>query len=224
VDVSTSSDLVRATPEVLDRAFAGSSCPFQGYKESLIAFSRAIYALRVQGGRCTEPGIPAGCGFHDPHDAYADPSVLTVAYADVAQELGVEAPSGAGTDLFDVLLDPVAKGQPLTLEFDAATELDVRILFLVDDGEGKSTRFAFGEGGVVELSAEKTPDNHLRYTIPAIRTAASNRLGLIVTRFGGEEPLNSVEGYTLLLYQSIDSSVQAVDDWMSSSAQNVERE
>jgi hypothetical protein len=191
VDISTSSDLFGATPEVLDRALAGSSCPFQAYRESLSAFSRAIYALRIEGGRCVDAGTPSGCGFCDPYGVYAAPSARTIAYTGAAQEIELEAPSGAGNDLIDVILDPVTEEQHLTLEFNAAADLDVRMLFLLDEGEGTSPSVAFGEEGVVELSAERTPDDHLRFTIPEIHTAASNRLGLIVTRFGGEEPLNS---------------------------------
>jgi hypothetical protein len=96
-DISSSTDLVGATPEVLDRALAGSSCPFQTYKESLSAFSRAIYGLRVDGGRCVEPGTLAGCGFYDPHDVYPDPPVSTITFAGAAQEHRYEIMSGFGT-------------------------------------------------------------------------------------------------------------------------------
>jgi hypothetical protein len=199
VDIGSSADLVQATPEVLDQALAGSSCPFQSYEESLVAFSRAIYGLRVEGGRCTGPGIPSGCGLYDPYDLYADPSVSTLSFSGVAQEARYETTSGAGTDLIDIVLDPAVQGQGLTLEFQTTVELDVRILFLIDGRVGARPRRLFAQGGAVEVAAGRTSDGHLLYSVPGIRAAASSRLGLIVTRLDGEELLDSVEEYTVLL-------------------------
>ena len=41
---------------------------------------------------------------------------------------------------------------------------------------------------------QRTPDGHLCYALPEIRTAASNRLGLIVTRLGAQESLRIRRG------------------------------
>jgi hypothetical protein len=223
VDIGSSSDLVGVTPEVLDRAFAGSSCPFQGYEESLSAFSRAIYALRIEGGRCVDAGTPSGCGFYDPHGVYAAPSVHTIRYTGATQEVEFETTGGVGTDLIDVILDPTAEGQSLVLEFHTAAKLEVQLLFLIDNGEGMRLRETFVEEDVAELPAERTPDGYLRHTIPEIRTAASNRLGLIVTRFGGEEPLNSVGRYTILLRPDIDYLAQAVGGSLPSFTHGLDR-
>jgi hypothetical protein len=66
VDVSTSTDLVQQLPAIMDAVRRDSTCPFETYQESLLAFSRALYALRLDGARCRAPGLPAGCGFYDP--------------------------------------------------------------------------------------------------------------------------------------------------------------
>ena len=75
VDIRSSTDLAGALPTVMDQALTGSSCPFQTYQESLAAFARALYALRQDGGRCTKPGTPAGCGFYDPDHQYKEPAL-----------------------------------------------------------------------------------------------------------------------------------------------------
>jgi hypothetical protein len=59
----------------MDQALMGSSCPFQNYAGSLAAFARAIYGLRLQGERCSETGLPEGCGLVDPKGRYASPEV-----------------------------------------------------------------------------------------------------------------------------------------------------
>ena len=122
VDVATSTDLPGATPEILDRALAGSSCPFQTYRQSLVAFARALYALRLEGGRCREPGLPAGCGLYDPHDLYRNPYLTTILFTGAAQEHRHEIARGAAMAFVDVLIDPTADGQPLTLELRAPSE------------------------------------------------------------------------------------------------------
>jgi len=202
VDITASADLVWTTPEVLDRALAGSTCPFQSYKASLSAFSRAIYALRIEGGRCTEPGAPAGCGLYDPHGVYVAPSVHTLVYTGTTQEIEVEATSGAGTDLIEVVLGPAAEGHPLVLELDAAGEPDVRILTLADEGESTSPRVVFAPEGAVSISAERMADGRLLYSISENGTAASNRFGLVITRLDAEGPLDAV--WTIRLRPDVD--------------------
>ena len=46
-----------------------------------LAFARAVYALRLDGGRCIEPGIPSGCAFYDPDSLYHKPAVSTITYS-----------------------------------------------------------------------------------------------------------------------------------------------
>ena len=156
-------------------------------------------------------------------DTAAGINESVTSFSRAAQEVVVETTSGVGTDLIDVILDPAVEGQSLILEFHAAAELDVQLLFLVDKGKDTRLRAAFATEDVAERFAERTPDGHLRYVIPAIHTAASNRLGLIVTRFGDEELLDSAGEYTLLLRSSIDSLAQAVGDLPLSSIYGLER-
>jgi hypothetical protein len=202
VDIDSSTDLVGTLPEVMDRALAGSSCPFQTYSESLTAFARALYGLRMEGGRCAEPGRPAGCGFYDPNGQYQVPSVREVAFAGESQALQDEIGSSFGIDLIDVLLDPAVDGQPLALEFRAApgseAEFSVQLVGLVDSIEGARPQRVPGEDRAWEFQARTRAGGRLSCVIPAAR--AANRLGLIVTRLDTQEASDPVGEYTILLH------------------------
>jgi hypothetical protein len=73
VDISASTDLADGLPRIMDQALQGSACSFQTYAESLAAFARAVDGLRLEGGRCVQPGLPNGCGFYDPAALYVEP-------------------------------------------------------------------------------------------------------------------------------------------------------
>jgi hypothetical protein len=218
VDVDASMDLVGATPKVLDRALAGSSCPFQTYKESLTAFARTVYALRLDGGRCREPGTPTGCGFYDPHDQYREPYLATlIPFAGVAQMHRGKAMSGFGMAFVDVLLDPATDGQPLTVElsFPSAdgTEFNLQILHLADSQRGDNPQHVMTRAVAVEVPPMDGHGNRrFMYDIPAIDRAAYNRLGLIITRLDAQETSEPRGEYTILLRPGPSPISEAVGD------------
>jgi len=80
VDITATNELSRYLPLVMDRSLDHSACPFHSYADSLMAFARAVYRLRLQHGRCTRSGLPEGCGFYDPHQAYALPPAAIFNY------------------------------------------------------------------------------------------------------------------------------------------------
>jgi hypothetical protein len=209
VDISSSTDLIGAVPEIMDRAIEGSSCPFKTYEESLIGFARAIYALRLDGGRCTEPGTPAGCGFYDPDNLYYAPPVSTITYSGADQQHPGEIESSFGMDFVDVILDPAADKQPLTLEFHPApgadAEFSVQLWKLIDSGEGARPQRVPTYITATEILTRTSPDGHLLHVIPAINTTAYNRLGLIITRFDAEESSDPIGEYTIVLRADADS-------------------
>jgi hypothetical protein len=208
VDVDASTDLLGATPEVLDRALAGSTCPFQSYEESLVAFARALYGLRVGGGRCVEPGVPAGCGFYDPHALYGDPPVRTVVFSGEVHEYQSRMMSNHDTDWIDVVFAPAAEGWPLTVELKVSSasgvELDVQVLRLADAYESARSQHDLIPTAAAEACAEKAPGGPLVCVIPEIRTAHTNRLGLIITRLDAQERSESAGEYTVVLRPNIE--------------------
>jgi hypothetical protein len=217
VDISASSDLVGELPALMDQALAEASCPFKTYRESLNAFARAIYALRVEDGRCVVPGAPAGCGLFDPNHLYDAPPAGIVAYAgapityDAGQQrfpTGIQ--SSYGMDFVDVILDPAADGGSLTLEFygapEAAAEFSVQLLKLEDSPEGLVRHTS-----AVEILAQRNADGHLTATIPGIDTTEFSRLGLIITRVDAQEDLDLVGEYTILLRPGAGSIAEGIN-------------
>jgi hypothetical protein len=209
-NIRSSGDLVVALPRVMDQALEGSACPFRTYEESLVEFARTVYALRLDGGRCAEPGVPAGCGFYDPNDLYRNPRMDTIAYVGTAityaaadQLFPAGIRSSFGVDLVDVVLDPAANGQPLTIEFYGAPAADavfhVQLWKLIDPGGGARPRRIPSQVAAPEVLAPTNADGHLVYAIPAVDTAAYNRLGLIITRIDAHEGSDPIGEYTIVL-------------------------
>jgi hypothetical protein len=205
VDIEATTDLVGYMPGVMDEALQGSSCPFQTHAESLLAFTGAIYALRLEGGRCTELGSPAGCGFYDPENLYHNPGVSTIAYggeevtysaADQPYPAGI--PSSFGADLVEVVLEPAAAGKPLTIAVRGAAGADARFhvqVWEVDDRR-PAAPMAVPQPQVLE---RKGNDGELVYVVPQIDTAAHNRLGLVITRLDTAEGIDAEGAYNLVL-------------------------
>jgi hypothetical protein len=203
VDIRSSTDLVGGVPKVMDRALAGSACPFQTYADSMTAFARALYGLRLPRGRCAEPGLPAECGFYDPYHGYHDPPISRLTYNGTDQEYDDGIGSSFGIDLIGVSLDGGAEGQPLALKFYSAprshARLNVQLLQLVDSGEDADSRSAAAETRTEELLPRVSSDGHLVYLIPAIHTVTNRQLGLIITRLDANEALDPIGEYTILL-------------------------
>jgi len=207
VDINSATNLVEKLPEIMDQALAGSACPFKTHAESLVAFARAVYALRLADGRCTVPGIPTGCGFYDPHQSYGDPRVSTITYNGTQQSYSGEIKSSFGMDFVEVILEPATERQPLTLEFDtpqaAETVFNVQLWQLLDSGEGTKPRRMRTQLTSPETLTEVTPEGTLFYVVPAIEPAVTNRLTFIVTRLDTQESSDPIGAYTIVLYPDL---------------------
>jgi hypothetical protein len=210
----SSTDLAGSLPAVMDRVFNGTEeplCPFETFRESIQHFARAIYGLRLEGGRCTAPGTPTGCGFYDPNSLYFDPPVSTITYTgkrvtfaadDQPYPRGIK--SSFGIDFVDVVLDPATQGQSLTIEVSGApggnAEFDVEIWKLMDSGtpDGPS-KGMLQVVGPPQLTRDAS-DGLSLYTISGIDTGIYNRLGLVITRLDSEEDSDPVGAYTITLH------------------------
>jgi hypothetical protein len=203
VDISRSTDLVGALPEIMDRALSGSACSFDTYAESLAAFTRALYALRLEDGRCEVPGGPAGCGFYDPYDLYFGPPVSTVTLAGADGQHAGEIPSSFGADFVDLILPPDAHGRPLTLEIEpapgSAAAFSVQVWALKDRGDGLEPQPVPTPTATPKILETTRPGDRASYAIPAIDTAESDRLGMIITRVDTNERSDPVGAYTIFM-------------------------
>ena len=210
VDISYSTNLVAYLPGIMDMALKSSLCPFTTYEESLIAFAQSIYALRLGGGRCIEPGLPDGCGFYDPHGVYRDPQIKTITYtgtastySDTDQIFPAGINSSFGMDFVDVELDPTTDGQSLTVEFYSdqwtEAEFDVQIWTLIDSDSGISRPRVTSITATEKILARGTPDGQLVYVIPEIDLTNSNRLGMVITRIDAKEGSDPIGAYSIVL-------------------------
>jgi hypothetical protein len=203
VDIRTSTELVERLPAVMDLALSRSpGCPFRSYEESLSSFAHAIYKLRLTGGRCTAPGLPAGCGLYDPNTIYREPlfsriyyqgEELVYTHRDQSYPAGV---SGSyGFDFIQVDLEP--EGDALIVEVSAdridATEFNVQMVRLVES-----------EDGLVAVSAPEelhrdAATSRLTALISDASSGEFSSLGLIITRIDSQEHADPVGAYTLVL-------------------------
>jgi hypothetical protein len=204
VDIRSSVDLVAALPEIMDRALPGSSCPFQTYEDSLIAFARAIRALDWAQGRCVEPSSPAGCGFYDPHSQYYKPPVSTISYAGTAYTYQDQIGTSFGIDLLDVQIEASAAGEPLMLEFHSPAGSNavfgVEVWQLPAPAEAGARQRILTE--IIYGEALMPMDAHgsLSYVIPTACTSAPYTLSLIITRVDAWEALDPTGEYSIALH------------------------
>ena len=204
VDISSSTDLIENLPSIMDHALTNASCPFQTYEDSLVHFARAIYGLRLDGGRCTGSGTPAGRGLHDPNSLYIDSPLSTITYTGAEQKYSGWIWSSFGMDFVDVTLDPSTDGQSLTIEFYGApgadAEFSVEIYKLIGSGPDAKPQRIPAQMTAPETLTSANAEGHRFYTIPAIDTSHTNRLGLIITRTDAKQSSDWFGEFTLRLH------------------------
>jgi hypothetical protein len=172
--------------------------PFRTFEESLIAFARANYALRLENGRCTAPDL-ATCGdlYYDPDKMYMDPPLEAELNYDTTRLTHSGAiPSSYGMDFIEIHLDPAVQDQPLTIRFQAegvATRFNVQIWRLAG---GEATPHAVTRQP--EMILQYGGGAHV-YTIPQVDTLAYNRLALIITRLDPDEMTDPAGEYHITL-------------------------
>jgi hypothetical protein len=202
----TPDGFVRAFPGIIDEALQGSSCSVQSHEESLVAFARAVYALRLEGGRCTEGTFGReGCGFYDPHGLYPRPNADNVRYAghsltvnSAQQSHPAGIASSYGIDLVEVVLEGAAHGGPLTVELHGSPAGSAEFRLEVWRVMAAGQRLL--PAAMAPESAVRRPDGSLSFSLPSVDLTRYNRLGLIITRVDSGERLDPVGSYTLVLH------------------------
>jgi hypothetical protein len=193
-------DIVTSLHGVLDSALARLDGPHHTFEESLIAFARANYALRLENGRCLS-GDPSECRdrYYDPHHIYTNHPSLEAELVHNGPGLTYQGAIGSsyGMDFLEVRLAPALRGQPLriTLQSEGA-RFSAQVWRLRD-----------GEKGPFALTQRPEPmegagGGLYTYTIPSLDTAQVDRLALIITRLDPGERQDPAGNYHL----SLDSS------------------
>ena len=134
---------------------------------------------------------------------YYAPATSKVTYSGVDEEHAGEIPTAFGVDFLDVVVDPAADGRPLALSLRPApgtsAEFSVQVWELKDPGTGRRPQPVPTPTAGPEVLESVKADGELSHVIPAIDTAESNRLGVIITRVDTGERSDPFGAYTIFI-------------------------
>jgi hypothetical protein len=195
-------DLITILPYTMDKVFQSSgmeSCPFDTYENSVVKFARAIFSLRLEGGRCEAIGNPAGCGLYDPAQLYEQPAVEKIHYTGASQSYSGTIPSSFGMDFVDVILDSGAATHPIQIEIASQPEarFSLQLIPLVDPDSVSKLRLTHSRPIVQETVVGAGQDGRLCYAMAELDLDQDNRLGLIITRLDTHEKLDHLGSYDI---------------------------
>jgi hypothetical protein len=193
-------DILMGLEPAMNATFARLGGPYHDFQESLIAFARANYALRLENGRCAVMGPDACTGrYYDPERIYVHPVLEThIQYDGFGRTYKGDVPSSYGMDFLEIGLDAPTHGQPLTVRFQG-------------DGDSGAARFnlqvwrlKWGETGPRAVTPQpevvgRGPDGAYVYHIPAVDTTTYDRLALIITRLDSDEAIDPVGAYRVTI-------------------------
>jgi len=182
VHKASSRDIVANLAGLMDSAIGQtSSCPFTSYTESLNSFALAIYKLNLEEGRCTQPGLPRGCGFYDPNGLYPVPVIQNAELALGSGPIPGENPSSYGIDFIKARLTSEMNGHSLRVEFaqEAGSSARYSVQVLEIGLEGELSQLI--------MLTENPGGGTSGYEIEVAELGRLDCLVLIITRLDGNE-------------------------------------
>jgi hypothetical protein len=199
VNIDAFTDVTEALPRILDVALRDTpSCAFHSYEESLIRFSRAIFLLRLEDGRCSASGSSAYCGFYDPRKLYLTPPAEDfLVQAGSTAQINGSISTSYGIDLIELQLDPSAEGKTLKLVFKNISgpedqfNVEVWETRHVQNGTETETYSAQSD----KPKSMRTENGLVTMEINNLNVNNFNRLGLIIARI---DPNRSGSGRYLI--------------------------
>jgi len=197
-------DIVGSMESAMNEAFRRFGGPFHTFEDSLIAFARANYALRLKNGRCAADDLAECDGFyHDPDNTYADPPLeAKLNYDGSLLTYDGSIPTSFGMDFVEVSLNPVVHNQPVVVTFrgeGAVAQFNVQI-WKLGPGGAKPQAITPHPGTI----PQNRGDAHM-YVIPHLDTTAYDRLAFIITRLDAKESPDPIGEYTIVLHAGTDS-------------------
>jgi hypothetical protein len=198
VDIRESSAFIEHFAYIMDLALSRTDmCPFDNFVDSLNGFARDIYSLKLENGRCAEPGKPQGCGFYDPDNLYLELPIEKIKFN---SEVVVYEPSGRldpeeiadhGIRFIEVEFGQTLQGRPLNLELlftkNAYASYCIQILNL---DVHNNTSYLVDSVATVQSSNQLQQDENIKmeYLIPEIDLQDYNQLAVIITRVDSGNP------------------------------------
>jgi hypothetical protein len=120
-----SPDIVPAIKTVMDHTFAQHAGPFETFEDSLVAFARANYALRLHEGHCIEDDLTMCNGnYYDPSRLYTTPLLeVELAYNGTSLTYEGAIPSSFGMDFIEIHLDACHTDDQITITVEGNSEI-----------------------------------------------------------------------------------------------------
>jgi hypothetical protein len=190
------SDIVSSMDRAMDAAFTDVEGPFASYEDSLIAFSRANYGLRLGNGRC-EVAEVSGCDgfYYDPNARYVDPPLAAELDFDGAElTYNGAIPSSYGMDFVEVRLDPKSRQNPIKVQIESKSAVDRFAVQVWQLGYGNPRLLALTPQPVI---VPQNRDGAYVYRVSAVETQTYAWLGLIITRLDAGEALDPLGEYSI---------------------------
>lgn len=201
VQIDSSTDVATAFPPILDQALQSApSCVFRSYEESLVHFARAIYTLRLEGGRCSGPVHSSDCGLIDPHHLYENPPVDSfLIAANTVTEVSGSIPSSYGIDLIELEFGPSMEGKSFKLIFTSSGEPNLafhgqalKIKTLSEDDGPEHRSIQVGEPISMHMD-----NGSIIVEMENLSNADFDGLGLIITRLDPYEATETTGAYSI---------------------------
>jgi hypothetical protein len=198
INPDTSTDFLFFLAPIMDRALAGSTCPFQNYHDSLMAFARGIYFLRSANSRCQDMNLSEGCVFYDPNSIYPAPAATSLEVASEKQTFSDRINSSYGIDFLEIDIPVDMDGYTLFIEFqgakDSISEFSLQLLWLERGGAGKDELVPVDHGEIRQI----TPENRrMAFVLSDLDRKRSTTLAFILVRTDTQESLDSRGDYFL---------------------------
>ncbi len=197
-------DPVRAIALTMNHTFQQSGGPFDNFEESLVAFARANYALRLHNGRCKDASL-SKCGglYYDPSRTYAEPPLeAELDYDETPLTYKGVIPASYGMDFLEITLARRSFSQPVIISF---------------EGKSDETRFNVQLWQVRRASPKQraitpypeslpvNPDGGYRIVLPSQDDLEFDRLALIITRVDAQENVDTNGTYTVSIVPDLSS-------------------
>jgi hypothetical protein len=191
-------DTVSAMKKAMDAALARVDGPFHSFEESLVAFARANYALRLMNGRRTILDVVGDRVFlYDPDEMYTNlPLEAELEYTGLPLTHSGAVPNSYGMDFFEITLDRSLQGQPLAVCFEgqgSAARFDIQI-WKLGPGYGRPRAIT----PQPEIILQNGNGTYI-YSVPHVDRMVYNRFALIITRLDANETLDPVGNYHFTL-------------------------
>jgi hypothetical protein len=192
-NINASTSVIADFPQILDVAlYQTPTCPFHDYEESLVLFTRAIYQLRLEDGRCTTIPPSSACGFFDPNKLYSIPGEESYSIVkDGRTSIDGSIRSSFGVDLIKISTDPSLTGKSLKILFKGSPSLDYTYnieLWPHAENEAGTDR---------PIVSRQSRSGAMIITIDKLNVEEFPALDLVITRTDTNENISQPGQYTI---------------------------